>query len=100
MIFKAIDKITSAKFLQIVFVRLMIYAILANLFLEIFFWIAAGFSWITIMFTSGLYPLLIGIAFFIGIFIGFERAFSILLAIMGFYMAALTLAGFSFYRSC
>tara|TARA_B100001123_G_C14776015_1_gene814645 strand:- start:233 stop:478 length:246 start_codon:yes stop_codon:yes gene_type:complete len=75
----------------------MIYAILANLFLEIFFWITSGISWMGIMFTSGLYPLLIGIAFFVGIFIGFEKAFCILLTIIGFYLAVITLAGFTIF---
>ena len=96
MIFQIIDKITNAQFLQRVIVRLMIYAVLANLFLEILFW-TSGISWIEIMFTSGFYPLLIVIAFFVGIFIGFEKAFCILLTIIGFYFAIITLAGFTIF---
>lgn len=97
MIFKLIEKVTSSEFIEKVTLRLIIYAILTNLCLEIFFWIYSGFSFQKIMFTSGLWPSLFGFTFFVGIFIGFTRAFRIFLTIAGLYMALFTILIFQFY---
>ena len=105
MIFKVLDKITSSEFLKLVTSRLVAYAILSNLFLEALWQLARIYSmlyeptyspwkypsFIWIMFKSGLYPGLIFLAFFVGFFIGQKRAFTWLLIIVGFYMAAVTL---------
>ena len=94
MIFKIIEKIANTQFLNGVISRLMIYAILANLFLEILVWTTSGYSFFWAFWvSSGLGALFIAITFFVGIFIGFKAAFILLLTYIGFYMAVITLAG-------
>ena len=83
------------------YLLLLIYSTYTSLFLEVFFRVWSIYndptfsqpdnhvSFIWLMFTSGLYPVLIFIAFFVGLFIGQKRAFTILLTIIGFYMVEL-----------